>query len=61
MMGDQSIIELRSRQIEVRPLNKEKVMNKGSVLRIVNVGVPIILIFLLGITMYIIRKMKYSK
>ena len=39
----------------------QKVMNKGSILRIVNVVVPILLIFLMGVAMYFIRKMKYSK
>ena len=61
MMGDQSIIDLRSRQIEVRPIDKEKVMTKGSLLRIVNVIIPIAIILLLGLIMYFIRKMKYSK
>ncbi|MAO32951.1 MAG: hypothetical protein CL824_05535 [Crocinitomicaceae bacterium] len=61
MMGDQSIIDLRSRQIEVRPIDKEKVMTKGSLLRIVNVIIPIAIILLMGLIMYFIRKMKYSK
>ena len=45
----------------LRPIDKEKVMTKGSLLRIVNVIIPIAIILLMGLIMYFIRKMKYSK
>lgn len=61
MMEDNSVLDLRSKQIEIHEINKEKVKTQSGFYKTINMALPslIILIFA-GIIMYI-RKKKYTK
>jgi gliding-associated putative ABC transporter substrate-binding component GldG len=61
MMGENSIIDIRSKQIDLRPINKQKVQKQAGLIRIVNVLAPVISIILLGFVFYYIRKRKYAQ
>ena len=61
MMGENSILDIRSKQIDLRPIDKKKVQNKAGLLRVINVLAPVISIIILGFVFYYIRKRKYAQ
>jgi len=61
MMGDNSILDIRSRQIDIHEIDKEKVKTSGSFYKLINLLLPVILIVALAITLFILRKRKYIK
>lgn len=61
MMGDNSVLDLRSKVIEIHAINKTKVEKYASVLRVINLVVPTALILIFGLILFEIRKRKYTK
>lgn len=61
MMGDHSVLELRSRQVEIRNLDESKVKIMANTLKFINVVIPVLMIIILGIILGFIRKRKYGK
>jgi hypothetical protein len=61
MMGENSIIDIRSKQIDLRPINKQKIQKQAGLIRIINVLAPVISIIVLGFVFYYIRKRKYAQ
>ena len=61
MMGDNSVLDIRSRQIDIKEIDKEKVKSQGKTLKYLNLFGPVLLILLFGFVMFLIRKMKYTK
>lgn len=60
MMGDNSVLSLRSRQIEIHAIDKAKVNDNAGFYQLINLGIPILLILALAIVMFLIRKNKYA-
>lgn len=60
MLGETSILELRSRQIDIHYIDKDKVKKSATYYKMLNVGLPIILILALAFGMHFIRKRKYA-
>jgi ABC-2 type transport system permease protein len=61
LMGDNSVLDVRSRQIDVHAMDKDKVTNDGTFYKIINVLLPILLILLFALLMNYIRKRKYTQ
>ena len=61
MMGDNSVLDIRSRQIDIHEIDTEKVKLKAGFYKFVNVGVPIAVILLLAFILNFIRTRKYAK
>ena len=61
MMGDNSVLDIRSKQIEIHAIDKGKVEKYASTLRIINMVVPSLLILILGLILNTVRKRKYTK
>ncbi len=61
MMGDNSVLDIRSRQIDIHEIDKEKVKEFASFYKVMNIGVPIGLIVLLALIINFIRKRKFAK
>jgi ABC-type uncharacterized transport system involved in gliding motility auxiliary subunit len=61
MMGDNSVLDLRSRQIEIHEMDNDKVKNDGTFYKLMNVGLPIVIILLFGFVMNYMRKRKYAR
>lgn len=55
------LIEARSKEIKLRPLNKIKVEAEKSFWQFINIALPLILIFLFGILYNVIRNRIYAK
>ena len=60
MMGDNSVLDIRSRQIDIHEIDTEKVKSEASFYKILNVGLPILIILLLAIILNWIRKRRYA-
>jgi gliding-associated putative ABC transporter substrate-binding component GldG len=60
MLGDNSVLDIRSRQIELRQLDQRKMMDEGNFIRYINLFIPFLLIALLGGFIFFLRKKKYQ-
>jgi ABC-2 type transport system permease protein len=60
MMGDNSVLDIRSRQIEIHAIDKSKVIEDATFYKIINVGLTILIILILAVTLFLIRKRKYA-
>lgn len=54
-------VDIRSRQVKVRLLDKQKVNSQRTLWQVVNTVVPVLVIVVLGLVMALVRKAKYSK
>ena len=60
LMGYQDIINVRSKKVALRLLNKTKVKKEKSKWIVINMLLPVLLVVLIGIINSIIRKRKYQ-
>ncbi len=60
MMGDRSVLDIRSKQIEIHAIDKEKVKESANFYKAINLGIPILLILALAVIMFLIRRKKYA-
>jgi len=61
LLGDNSLIGIRSKTISLRLLDAEKVRDERSFWKFVNIVFPLLFIFIFGVIQYVIRKRKYTK
>jgi ABC-2 type transport system permease protein len=61
MMGDNSVLDLRSKQIDIHAIDKEKVKTEAGFYKLINITLPSGLIVLLALLLFYIRKKKYTK
>ncbi len=61
MMGESSVIDIRSRQIDVHAINNEKIKTEAGFYKVINLIIPCGIVLLLAFAMHSIRKRKYSK
>jgi len=60
MMGDNSVLDIRSRQIDIRAIDIEKVKEDAGFFKVLNLLLPIALILALAFILTYIRKRKYA-
>lgn len=60
MMGDNSVLDIRSRQIDIHEIDNEKVKTDAGFYKIINLVLPIGMILLLAICMNYLRKRKFA-
>jgi ABC-2 type transport system permease protein len=60
MMGDNSVLDIRSRQIDVHGINNEKVKADATFYKTMNLLIPCSIILILAFVLHFIRKRKYS-
>ncbi|WP_341905456.1 Gldg family protein [Fluviicola taffensis] len=61
MMGDNSVLDIRSKQIDIHPIDKEKVKDQRTKYMLINVVVPSFFIILLAILLFYLRKRRYAR
>lgn len=61
MMGDNSVLDIRSRQIDLHKIDKEKVMTSAGFYKTLNLVLPNLVVLLLALGMFYIRKKKYAR
>lgn len=60
VMGEHSVLDIRSRQIDVRRIDNAKVQSKANFYKVINLSVPSALIILLAVGFGYGRKKKYT-
>lgn len=60
LVDDSGLIGLRSKEIKLRLLDKTLITDNEMLIKILNVGIPLLLVILFGITKLMIRKRKYA-
>lgn len=61
MLDDNGLINIRSKEVDLPILDKEKVYTSYNQSQVITVGVPIIILIVFGIIFTLMRKRKYSK
>lgn len=60
LLGDTDLIPSRARGVKLRPLDKERAIFERTKWQTINIGVPILIVLVLGIVLAILRKKKYA-
>ena len=61
LLDDSGVMALRNREVKVRMLDRIKLSKELLFWRLFNVGLPVLIIGLLGMVYLLMRKRKYSK
>ena len=61
MMGNKYMLEIRSKQIDVREIDKEKVNKHANYYKLINLVIPISIILITGIIIGVIRRIRFTK
>ena len=61
VMGENYMLDIRSRQIDVREIDKSKIQIFANFYKTINLFVPISIILLLGVTLNFYRRRRYKK
>jgi ABC-2 type transport system permease protein len=61
LIDDNGLIEIRAKDYTLRLLNQAKVKSEKGFWQALNVGLPILLIFIFGSVNYLIRRRKYTR
>lgn len=59
LVGDNTLLSVRSKSISTHPIDKTKVKNSSGFYQTINLVLPLAIVLLLGLAFYIIRKRKY--
>lgn len=60
MMGDNSVLDIRSRQIDIHKIDNEKIKASAGFYKVLNIGLPIGIILLFAIAVNYIRKRRFA-
>ncbi|MBA9077821.1 gliding motility-associated ABC transporter substrate-binding protein GldG [Rufibacter quisquiliarum] len=61
LLDEKGLIELRGKEIEIRPLDKAKLRDERTKWQAINLGVPLVLLLLFGVMKFWWRKRKYAR
>jgi hypothetical protein len=61
LLDDTGLINIRSKDLDLPLLDKEKVYENYTQTQIITIGLPILILTLFGLLFTFIRKRKYSK
>jgi hypothetical protein len=61
MLDDDAVFALRSRKIEIKELDRDKIAETKNYYTLINIGVPVALISLLGAFITWYRRKKYTR
>jgi hypothetical protein len=60
MLDESNLISLRAKEIALRPLDRVKTKEEKTKWQLVNIVLPLLLLFMYGISRYYWRKRKYE-
>ena len=61
LCADDDLLQLRAKNFKIGSLSNEKVRNRKGLLAALNIGIPLLLIALMGTLLIVMRKMRFSK
>jgi len=60
LIDEDGLISIRSRELKLRLLDRSKIRSERIKWQLINTGLPVLVILIIGLIMFFIRKMKYS-
>ncbi len=60
LLDDEGLLQLRSREIKLRLLDKKKIALQKTKWKLINVGLPLLIILFFGLMQFYLRKKKYA-
>ena len=61
LLDDEGMLQLRSREVKLRLLDKKKINQQRGKWQIINVAIPLLLIIVFAIIQFYVRKKKYTE
>ncbi|WP_181305490.1 gliding motility-associated ABC transporter substrate-binding protein GldG [Rufibacter sp. XAAS-G3-1] len=61
LLDEKGLIELRGKEIKLRPLDKAKLREERTKWQAINLGIPLALLLLFGVAKFWLRKRKYAR
>jgi ABC-type uncharacterized transport system involved in gliding motility auxiliary subunit len=61
MMGESTLLSIRSRTIDMHPMNKLKIEESGGYYKFINIFVPVLFVILLATGIIFWRKNRFAK
>jgi ABC-2 type transport system permease protein len=61
LTNEDGLINARSKEIKIRPLDRERIKTERLKWQLINLIVPLVLLFVIGIVRSVIRKRKYAR
>ncbi|ASS47814.1 MAG: hypothetical protein A3D31_18695 [Candidatus Fluviicola riflensis] len=61
MMGDNSVLDIRSKHIDIHPIDPEKVKTDAGYYKVINLLIPSGTIILLALALFYLRKRRYAR
>src|SRR5690554_532597 len=61
MLGESTLLSIRSRAIDMHPTDKLKIEREGGFYKFINIAIPVLFILLMATIVFIIRRYKYVK
>jgi ABC-2 type transport system permease protein len=61
LLDDEGMLQLRSREVKLRLLDKKKISQQRTKWQFINMALPLIVLFIFSFLQFYLRKRKYSK
>jgi gliding-associated putative ABC transporter substrate-binding component GldG len=61
LTNENGLINARTKEVKIRPLDKEKIKADKNFWQVINIGLPLLALLIFGIARTSLRKMKYSR
>lgn len=61
MLGESTLLSIRSRAIDLHPTDKLKIEREGSFYKFINIAIPVLFILVMATIVFIVRRYKYVK
>lgn len=61
MLGESTLLAIRSRTIDLHPTNKLKIENDGGYYKFINIFIPVLFVILLSVVILLRRRYKYAQ
>jgi len=61
LTDENGLINTRNKEVKIRPLDKERIKDEKTFWQVINIGTPLLALFIFGITRTYFRKLKYSR
>jgi len=61
LVDDNGLMNLRSREVKMRLLDKKQSKDQKTMWQLINVGGPVLIVILAGLVFYFMRKRKYTR
>ncbi len=61
MLGESTLLSIRSRTIDMHPTDKLKIEKHGGFYKFINIAIPLLFIIVMAVVVFVIRRYKYVK